>query len=603
MAEEKRDGVIWDLSSYFEEFGNDEMKNFHADIAADIIRLTKMGDQLGSLADDIEGWEEYLLLSEDISARLGHLSSFVGCLTAADAANEDYSSAEASIMRLWSRMEKSEADFTKALKDCDDETFENLLGRKKLDGMQNMLKRSRKQAKFTMSLAEEKLAADLNVDGFHAWGRLYDKLTGKLEFDMEFPDGTKKRLPISQCRSLMSDADREVGRAAFECGNKAWKGVEDVCASALNAISGTRLSLYEHRGIDHFLTPALMQSQIERKTLDAMMKAIHDTIELPREIFKTKAKAMGREGIWWFEREAPLPLKDTTRFKWDEAVKMVSSSFHRAYPDFANHFDKVISNRWIESEVRPGKRPGAFCTSSSFNNEQRVFMTFNGSLSEVSTIAHEVGHAFHSELLNELRPTQQHYPMTLAETASIFGEHIFADGVYANEEIDDNARLAMLDADLSSAAVMLLDLTIRFQFEKELYEQRAQGEVGVSKLKKLMVETQRRIFGDAMLPEGEDPYFWASKLHFYITYVTFYNYPYTFGFLLARQIYNMFKQQGSSFLGRYEEFLKYSGSDTVENVASRTLGVDISDTAFWTESINSLNEHFELYKKLLAARS
>ena len=127
-----------------------------------------------------------------------------------------------------------------------------------------------------------------------------------------------------------------------------------------------------------------------------------------------------------------------------------------------------------------------------------------------------------------------------------------------------------------------------YQFEKKLYEERADGELTVSRLKELMVETQREIFGDALAQGGEDPYFWASKLHFYITGVTFYNFPYTFGFLLSRGLYSMFKQEGPDFLPRYEEFLRLTGSDTAEGVARRALGRDLEDTQFWIEAIQTL---------------
>jgi len=190
--------------------------------------------------------------------------------------------------------------------------------------------------------------------------------------------------------------------------------------------------------------------------------------------------------------------------------------------------------------------------------------------------------------------------MTLAETASIFGEHILASGIYGDDSISDSAKLLMLDADLCGAATLLLDITVRFEFEKAFHDERMKGEVSVSRLKELMVETQQRVFGDAMLDGSEDPMFWASKLHFYITGVTFYNFPYTFGFLLARALYNLFEQEGASFLPRYEDFLRLTGSDTAEGVAQRSIGADLTKPDFWVKSISSLEPHLEHYKQLLA---
>jgi oligoendopeptidase F len=309
---------------------------------------------------------------------------------------------------------------------------------------------------------------------------------------------------------------------------------------------------------------------------------------------------MGREGIWMFEREAPLPLAEGSTFSWEEGVEMVGGAFDHVYPALGAYYrDFMLGKRWIESEARPGKRPGAFCTGSPFTREQRVFMTFNGSLGDVRTMAHEVGHALHGHLMKHMRPMAKHYPMTLAETASIFAEHILAEGVYSDDSVSDVQKLKMLDGELGAAAVMLLDITVRFTFEKRFYEERQEGEVGVSRLKELMVGAQEEIFGDALLPDGVDPYFWASKLHFYIAGVSFYNFPYTFGFLLARALFNRFKKEGPSFLPRYEDFLRLTGSDTVENVAKRSIGVDVSDPEFWVESIRSLEEPLAMYKGLL----
>jgi oligoendopeptidase F len=600
MAEGKQ-GVTWDLTSFFPEFNGDEMLDFKKQLEADIAKLQEMAGELAPLkSTNAKQWEEVILLAEDFYARLGHIFSYVHCLKTAHTDREEYSQEEAKLMKLLAEYEKFAVDVMHGFKHATDKVFEAFTRRRKLKPIAHSLRRTREKAMHTMSPEEEKLAADLNVDGLRAWGRLYDKVSGKLEFEMNYPDGRQEMKPISQWRSLMSDVDREVGKAAFEGGNKAWQSIENVCAAALNGISGTRLTLNKHRGYDHYLDIALFQSQITRPTLDAMYQAIHENIEIGREIFRAKAKYMGRSGIYWFAREAPLPLEAAERYNWKQGVDMVNRAFSTVYPKLGKYYRSFLRKRWLESEVRPHKLPGAYCTGSEFTREQRVYMTFNGALGDVTTMAHEVGHAFHGHILKDMRPMAQQYPMTLAETASIFGEHILAEGIYDDDRISDAQKLLMLDGDLGGDAVLLLDITVRFEFEKALHDERANGELSVERLKELMLEKQREVFGDCMLEESADPMFWASKLHFYITGVTFYNFPYTFGFLIARALYNLFKQEGDSFLPRYEEFLKLSGSDTVENVVQRSIGGDTTDPAFWTKAIKSLEEPLKRYKKLLA---
>ncbi len=596
-------GVTWDLTSYFPEFKGPEMVEFRKKLEEDLEALMARAADLGPLSEETaDAWEAIFVDGEDLGVRAGHIGSYVGCLNSAHTDRTEYAQERASLTGLFAQFSKFEVDVLHAMKDVTDEFFEAFIARESLAPVAYSIRKDREKSQFTMSQSEEKLAAALSVDGIHAWGRLYDTVTGPLQFDMVHPDGKQERLPISQWRALMGDADRRVGRAAFEGGNRAWANIEDTCASILNALAGTRLTLNGMRGRKHFLEPALFSAGMSMESLDAMYEAINANLELPRRIFRARAKTMGRDAIWFFEREAPLPVKDSTKLTWDQGVAMVDNAFGNAYPALDDYFRDALQNRWIESEVRPAKRPGAFCTGSPLKREQRVYMTFNGTLSEVRTLAHEVGHAWHSHVLRELRPPARSYPMTLAETASTFGEAILAGGILRDGSISDEAKLSMLDADLGSAAVMLLDITVRFTFEKRFHEERMHGEVSAARLREIMSECQREVFGDVLMPDGDDPLFWASKLHFYISGVTFYNFPYTFGFLLSRALFNLFQKEGPSFLPKYEEFLRLTGSDTVEGVGKQSIGADLTTPDFWAESIQSLQGPLEQYESLLAER-
>ena len=595
-------GVQWDLTAFFPSFNGPEMIVFKNKLAADISAIQKKGAKLAPLSAKTAGdWEKLLLAAESAETRLGHIFSYTGCLEAAHADKDEYSAESANLSALAAEYSKFGVDMLRAFKDVPEKVFAAFIKREKLKGAEHSLKRVREAAKRTMTPAEEKLAADLGVDGFQSWERLYNKVSGKLTFEMNWPEGKKETLPISRWRALMSDTDRKVGRAAFEGGNKAWAGVEDTCAAALNALAGTRGTLYRRRGVKHFLDQALFGAGIKRRTLDAMYAAVNRNLEPVREILRVKAAALGKKGIAFFEREAPLPLKDSKQYTWGEGSAKVEAAFGRVYPALGQYYKDFLAKNWLESQARGGKRPGAFCTGSNLTREQRVYMTFNGALGDVNTLAHELGHAWHSHLLKELRPWATEYPMTLAETASIFGEHLLAEGIQADPGVSEAQKLIMLDEYLTGAAVTILDITVRYEFEKAFYEERQKGEVSVARLKELMTEAQKRIFGDALEPGGEDPLFWASKLHFYISGVSFYNFPYTFGFLMAATLFSKFKAEGPAFLPRYEAFLRLTGSDTAEGVAKRSLGADIGDPAFWETAIKGLAGPLARYKKLLEA--
>ncbi|MFC1679769.1 hypothetical protein ACFL2T_06115 [Elusimicrobiota bacterium] len=343
---EKAQGVRWDLTSFFPKFNGSEMTEFKGKLYSDIAELQRRAASLDPLSKDTASeWEELALAAEDFDARLGHLGSYVGCLEAAHADNEEYAQEQAKLSELSAEYVKFDVDMLRGFKGISDGDFDAFAAREPLQPIAHSLRRTRERAKHTMSPAEEKLAADLGVDGFHSWGRLYDKISSKLKFEMVWPDGKKEVKPISQWRSLMSDPDRKVGRAAYEGGNRAWATIEDSCASALNAIAGTRLTLCRHRGVPHFLDKALFQASVQRKTLDAMYEAIHRNLDTAREIFRVKAGHMRRKGICFFEREAPLPLKDASRFSWEQGSGMVARAFESVYPDLGEYYRTFLDNK------------------------------------------------------------------------------------------------------------------------------------------------------------------------------------------------------------------------------------------------------------------
>jgi len=584
--------MTWDLTSYFPAFNGPEMLQFKAEIRKDVAALKQTAAALPVLnAESAPAWEDILLGNEDLSRRMSHLNSYVSCLASSDARNEAYRNEEAELTRSRAELAKVRIELLRGFKNTPEQVFADFLKKPSLSGVRNYLNRLREEAGRAMSSDKEALATDLGIDGIQAWGQLYDTVSSKLEFEMVFPDGSRKKLPMSQRRSLLDNPDRRMRVAAFEGGNAAWQTIEDAAASALNAIAGTRLTLNRHRGVNHFLDIALFQAAITRQTLDAMFEALYANLEIPRRILRFKAKLMGRQAVSWCDLGAPLDLPNPEKLSWEKAKSMVGDSFSRAYPALGDFFQgQVIAKNWIDWEPRAGKRPGGFCTSSMLSKESRIFMTYNESLGDVLTLAHESGHAYHGFLMRDLRPFARGYPMTLAETASTFGEQVLMNGCLSDPTLTDRQKALMLDVEVGHGAIYLLDIPVRYEFEKAFYEERAKNPVSVSRLKQLMIDTQRRVLGDTLESDGEDPYFWASKLHFYITGLTFYNFPYTFGYLLSRGLYAMFKNQGAHFLPKYEDFLRLAGSDTAENVVKRSIGADIEKADFWTEAIRSLEE-------------
>ena len=321
----------WDLSSYFPGFPSEEYERFKRDLSGEIKSLGEKASELDPLRpENLSAWKDVFLETEKLVSRYSHINSYVGCLAAADSNREDYLGEEAAVSLLGAELEKLEVQLKRALRDADDEMFSEFVSLPGLSSASYYLGRVRKTARRAMSAPEEILAADLGVDGISAWGRLYDAVSSKMTFEMAYPDGTVKTLPMSQRRSLMENPKREVRKAAFSGGNAAWEALEDVAAAAVNAISGTRRTLYRHREIDHFLEVALFDAAVSKETIDAMMEAIRENVELPREVLRLKAETLGLSAVSWYDLGAPMDFGEEETTGWERARSMVGDSFSSA---------------------------------------------------------------------------------------------------------------------------------------------------------------------------------------------------------------------------------------------------------------------------------
>lgn len=586
----------WSLDSWFSGFRQADYATFKHDLAA---KVEALRDRAAALQNEAAEMAALLQEVEALGDELGHLSAYLGCLSADDANDEGVKADEAWISTLEAEHTKMLASLRGTLAGMEEAAFATLLTHPALAEAGHAIRRLREEGRHQMSAEMEALAADLNVNGLHAWGRLYDTLTGRMEFKMTFPDDHQEVVPMARRRALMSEPDRRLREAAFHQGQKPWNDHAVTLAAGLNGIAGTRLSLYSRRGLPHFLDTPLFDGAMSRDSLEAMLSAIQDNLALPQRALRKAAKLQGTSALHFFDLEAPqIPAPEEKPLTWDEACTTVEKAFSAAYPALGSYFREILAARWIEAQPRAGKRPGAFCTGSRLKREERIYMTFHGTVHDMVTLAHEAGHAWHSCVLRPARSFAASYPMTLAETASNFGEMILLSGLLNDPDITEATKAYLLDQEMLRAHAYLINIPMRYEFEKAFYTERASGEVSVSRLQELMNEAQRKLYGDTLLEDGTDPMFWASKMHFFITGVSFYNFPYVFGYLLSQALFARFKAEGASFLPHYEAFLRLTGSATCEEVVSQTLGENLTDPAFWTTALQAMEPSLRAYESL-----
>jgi oligoendopeptidase F len=334
---------------------------------------------------------------------------------------------------------------------------------------------------------------------------------------------------------------------------------------------------------------------MSEKTLDAMMEAIAAGRPMMVRYLKAKARALGLDKLGFQDLRAPLGRFATTH-TWENSREFVLNNFKGSSEALYKLAKDAFDGGWIEAEDRSHKRQGGWCAFLPIAKQSRIFMTHGGGFSSTITLAHELGHAYHNEAMRDLHSAMRQVPMTLAETASTFAESVVRDAALQGA-VDDKEKLAILDARLSAAMSFLMDIPSRFSFEKRLHELREEGPLDADKLDETMIECQREWFGDAL--GTWSPTFWASKLHFHMGGRSFYNFPYSFGYLFSRLVYAQVKADPVAWATKYDELLCDTGWMTAEELSLKHLGLDLTTSEAWTLAITPLMNDLEQFESLI----
>src|SRR5512139_2252403 len=360
-----------------------------------------------------------------------------------------------------------------------------------------MLREAAEQSKYLMSEAEEALAAEMTLSGGNAFEKLQGTVTSQLSVDFEL-DGKVQKLPMPALINLRSHPDEATRRRGYEAENKAWEEVKETLAACLNGVKGEANTLNKKRGRKDAIHSSLEAARMDRKTLEAMLTAMQDSFPMFRKYFHAKAKKIGKEKLAWWDIFAPVGKTDKV-YSFEEARDFILENFGKFSPDLAAFAKRAFDNNWIDAEQREGKRGGAFCMGVEGVRESRIMSNFDGSLDQVSTLAHELGHGFHNECAYQAgkTPLQQVTPMTLAETASTMCETIVMEAVMASTE-DPQELLSALEAQIQGAGQVVVDIYSRYLFEKEVFERREQSELSADDFNNIMERAQKATYGDGL---------------------------------------------------------------------------------------------------------
>jgi len=599
MMAEKMKAPRWNIESVFPGGSKSpEYAKFRSKIKENLQNAKKtvagLSGKMGK--EKYNDWGKFILDMQQNYKEIYHAGSFSGCLISQDVDDAEGYKINAEIDTFSAEWQSLMTSFEEFALKLTDNQWNDFIKTTQLDEIKFYLDLTRDKAKNKMPPEFEKLVLDLAVDGYHGWNRLYDKMAGDLRVDFT-ENGKTQKISMGQLAPKMDSPDRKIRKQAFDKMTETWESRAELAALTLNSQAGFRLAMYKNRKWDSPLYEPLINARLKKETLDAMWSVISRAASGFQKYVDARKKLLNIDKYMWYDQTTPVGKLNKT-YTYQEASEFIIEhlgSFSQEMGDFSK---MAIDDMWIEAENRSGKAAGGFCTGFPVKKETRIFMTYTNTFGDLSTLAHELGHSYHSWVLKEKPLFASRYPMTLAETASTFNELRVKDAALELAG-DTDEKLMMLDQKLQDGYIMLCNIHARYIFDTNFYEERKKGMVSRKRLDELMIEAQKKAYAATLDQElGWHPLFWASKLHFFFTGVPFYNFPYTFGFLFAIGIYDRALKEGSSFAKDYRALLADTGSMMTEDVAMKHLGVDLTEEDYWKDAVTRVMSDIDPFVKL-----
>ena len=581
----------WDLEDLYTGFETDDFQSDLNEIDNKIAEInTWIENNLNQQQDKVEQIEEFIELLRDFRAKYSLLVKYAQLKLSVDANNNQAASYVEQLEKKESNLTKARVAFQKWLGGLDN--LEEVIAESELlRNHEFYLKELARESQYLLSDEEEVTISKLQTTGSSAWYKLKQKLVSNLMVEITI-DGEEQELPLSKVRNMAYDSDQAKRKKAYQAELESYSKIEEPVASCLNSIKGEAITLSNRRGYESPLEKSLISSRLEQDVLDAMLEAMQESLPDFQKYYRKKAELLGHEGgLPFYDLFAPVGSAEM-KFNYDGAQDFIINNFRTFSDSLADYAQRAFENNWIDAEPRAGKNGGAFCMNIHSLGQSRILANFEGSFSNVSTLAHELGHGFHGECLKEESIFNTDYPMPLAETASIFCETIIQKA--ALEEADKEQQLGILENSLMGAGQVIVDIYSRYLFEKEVFAQRQESSLAVEELKEIMIASQKKAYGDGLDSEYLHPYMWINKIHYYMPGFDFYNYPYAFGLLFGKGLYAQYQEQGADFVAEYKNLLAATGKKDVVEVA-KMMDIDLTKVKFWRQSLDIIKDDIETF--------
>ena len=568
----------WTLEDLYPSF---ESQEFKQDVEA--YKALKGKFESLTLEDSVEGITQVVKLLEESTVLTGRLYNYIHLTLATDTTHETATQVEVQLAGVSADLQATYAKVSKFLGTIQtDITTDPFLAE-----YHYYFEEAKKDATHLLSDELEEVLAKMSISGGKAWSQLFDFMWSSAQGEYK-----GEVVTLSEIRGKAYDSDAEVRKSAYEAELKMYDAIKEPIAFSLNHIKKEVLTTSQLRGFESPLAHTLEASRMSRETLDALLEAIREYLPNFRKYLRHKAALLGHEnGLPFYDLFAPVGNSSRT-FTVEESKDYLIENFKTFSADLAEMTEEFFDKHYIDFYPRKGKVGGAFCANLPMIKQSRVLTNFTGSLSDVVTLAHELGHAYHGLHIENHRPLNQDYSMPVAETASTFNENIIMNT--AIKESSDEEKIALIESQLQDTTQIIVDIYSRYLFESAVFENREQSFMFSKDLEEMMLSAQKEAYGDGLDQAYLHPYMWACKPHYYSTGLSFYNFPYAFGGLFSKGLYAIYQEQPEGFVEKYQELLRATTVSSVEDTA-KVLGVDVSTPEFWKKALAEVAESIEAF--------
>ena len=570
----------WNLDALYPSVDSEAFQHDFDDIDRQIAGLNKLADSLeqdspaSTLRKVILALSDYQTLTRKIGAYLSLRQS-------ANTTDQQIVSINSRFQNKISQSARATTRFSQWIARQD---IEALIGMDPLLSQHAFwLRETQARAAHTLSDEVEEAIGKMELNASSAWSQLQEYMTSTVSVTLH-----GEPMTLSAIRNLAYSPEAQVRKDAYQAELKAYDQIKDAVAFALNSVKGEANTVSQLRHFDSVLDMTLFNSRMKRETLDAMMQAIEEALPKFHEYLRHKAKLLGySNGLPFYELFAPMG-KSSRTFTPQQAKDYLIRNFEPFSSEVSNLIQRAFDEEWIDFFPRKGKVGGAFCCNLPMLKQSRVLTNFDGSLSDVVTLAHELGHAYHGHRIEQHSPLNTRYTMPVAETASTFNETVIMNAAI-RDAAEKEEKVMLIESSLQDITQVICDILSRFLFESEVVERRKEGFLFSQDLEQLMLQAQKKAYGDGLDPQALHPYMWVCKSHYYDAGLNFYNFPYAFGCLFAKGLYARYQKTGAAFVQQYDKLLEATTVSSVEEVAAMA-GIDLTKPDFWRESLNIVKD-------------